>query len=44
MNTRLEGRTALITGGSLGIGKAIATAYFRSGARVALFSTSNLFS
>jgi len=38
MDTSLEGRTALITGGSLGIGRAVATAFFRAGARVAILA------
>jgi 3-oxoacyl-[acyl-carrier protein] reductase len=36
MNTNLQGRTALITGGSLGLGLATAAAYYRAGARVAI--------
>ncbi len=38
MNTDLSGRTALITGGSLGLGLATAEAYYREGARVALLA------
>jgi len=36
MNTRLDGRNALITGGSLGIGRAIAAALASAGANVAI--------
>lgn len=36
MEVRLDGRSALITGGSLGIGRAIATRYAESGGRVAI--------
>ena len=38
MNTSLEGRTALITGGSLGLGLAMATVFYRAGARVAILA------
>ncbi len=38
MDTDLTGRTALITGGSLGLGRATATALYRSGAGVALLA------
>jgi NAD(P)-dependent dehydrogenase (short-subunit alcohol dehydrogenase family) len=38
MNTSLEGRTALITGGSLGLGLATAMAYYQAGARVAILA------
>lgn len=36
MQVRLDGRTALITGGSLGVGRAIATRFVESGARVVI--------
>jgi len=36
MDTSLSGRTALITGGSLGLGLATATACYQAGARVAI--------
>lgn len=36
MDIRLDGRSALITGGSLGIGRAIAARFAASGARVAI--------
>ena len=38
MNTDLSGKTALITGGSLGLGLAMATAFYREGARVAILA------
>lgn len=38
MDVRMDGRNALITGGSKGLGKAIAAEYLRSGASVALVS------
>ena len=34
MEVRLDGRTALITGGSLGLGKAMAMMFADSGAKV----------
>jgi 3-hydroxybutyrate dehydrogenase len=37
----LEGRGAIITGAAMGLGKAIATAYVRAGARVALLDRAN---
>jgi len=36
MDVRMDGRNALITGGSKGLGKAIASRYFDSGANVAI--------
>ena len=36
LEIRMDGRNAIITGGSLGLGKAIATEFARSGANVAL--------
>jgi 3-oxoacyl-[acyl-carrier protein] reductase len=38
MDTSLEGHTALITGGSLGLGLATANAYYQAGARVAILA------
>jgi len=38
MNLSLSGRTALVTGGSLGIGRATAEAFYRAGARVAILA------
>ncbi len=38
MNVRMDGRNAIVTGGSKGLGKAIATEFFRSGANVAIVS------
>ena len=39
---RLEGKTALITGGSSGIGEAIAVRFAAEGARVAVVGSSDL--
>mgnify|MGYP002528046769 CR=1 FL=1 len=36
MDVRMDGRNAIVTGGSLGLGKAIAAEYARSGANVAI--------
>lgn len=36
MDARMDGRNAIITGGSAGLGKAIAKEYIRSGANVAI--------
>jgi len=38
MDTSLTGRTALVTGGSLGLGKAMAAAFYSAGARVAILA------
>ena len=38
MNVDLSGRTALITGGSLGLGLAMGEAFYGAGARVALLA------
>ena len=38
MEVRLDGRTALITGGSLGLGKAMAMMFADSGAKVAIIA------
>jgi len=38
MEVRMDGRNAIITGGSLGLGKAIATEYVNSGANVAIIA------
>ena len=38
MDTSLENKTAVITGGSLGLGKAMASAFYQEGARVAILA------
>ena len=38
MDHRLDGRTALVTGASLGLGRAMATAFYQAGAKVALLA------
>lgn len=38
MELTLHGRTAIITGGSLGLGRAMAEAFYRAGARVAILA------
>ena len=38
MDTSLTGRTAIITGGSLGLGKAMAAAFYKEGAKVAILA------
>ncbi len=39
MNQLLKGKTAIVTGGTAGIGKAIASLYAAQGADVAIFGT-----
>ena len=41
---RLDGKTALVTGASLGLGRAMATAFHDAGAQVALDGGAQLFS
>ena len=38
MDHRLDGRTALVTGASLGLGRAMATVFYQAGAKVALLA------
>jgi 3-oxoacyl-[acyl-carrier protein] reductase len=38
MDTSLSGKTALVTGGSLGLGKAMAQTYYEAGAKVAILA------
>ena len=41
MDVRLNGRTAIVTGGSAGIGKAIAQNFILSGANVVIAARAN---
>ena len=38
LDTNLSGKTAIITGGSLGLGKAMASSYYNAGAKVAILA------